>query len=43
LTVRARNIADFVYIGSRSLLVFPTFTDCRVAAYTAPLTAFKSI
>ena len=27
------NIADFTYVPGRNMLVFPTFTDSRVAAY----------
>ncbi len=44
LTVRGRNIADFVYVqeGRNSLIVFPTFTENRLEAYLAPLPLFMS-
>jgi len=32
-TARGMNIADFAYAPSRNMVVFPTFTDSRVAAY----------
>ncbi len=35
--------ADFVYIRAKSLLVFPTFYDSRLTAFTAPLPVFMSL
>ncbi len=42
LTVIGRNIADFTYISGKSLVVFPTFTDNRVVAYTLRLPTIAS-
>ena len=36
-TVVGQNIADFAYLPSRRLIVFPTWTDNRVAAYSLSL------
>jgi len=32
-TALRMNIADFTYAPAKNMVVFPTFTDCRVAAY----------
>jgi len=42
LTVVGRPIADFAYLGDKGLIVFPTFTGNRVAAYTLKLSTILS-
>ena len=32
-TALRMNIADFTYVAGKNMVVFPTFTDSRVAAF----------